>query len=832
MDEMELSAGQVTLRLQTTEKLYEALLYLNQLHNVPMKEILDYILEIGIQITGSKIGYLYLYNEETEVLTQYCWSQDVHSACQMVKPQSKYRLEQAGLWGEAIRQRRPIVVNNYSTSEYKRGIPAGHIPLVRHMNIPGMVDDKIIALLGVANKEQEYDEYDIRNLTLLLGLGLKKSAHYEVVKNYAESESRFTGTFEQAGVGICYLSVEGEFLKVNQKLCEIIGFSRDELLKKNIKDIIYTEDLFQDLKIVKEVLNGSLKSKSYERRYVKPDHSVVWIYITMSLVEELGGQEVYLFTGQDITGHKQAEEELSQTKALLEAAMDNSPAGIAIADAPHGKLRYINKAGLTIGYKSEVGGKTIKLNKPFRDWKIVDENGKTFSYRERPLIRAVLYGEVCSKEFIFRQDNVADRIVWINASPVRDKTGRIIAGISVFLDITERKRIEKSLWRAKEEAERANIAKSQFLANMSHEIRTPMTGIIGMTDLTLMTEITEEQREYLEIVKSSTKSLLHVLNDILDYSKIEAGKMELENIEFRLVEVINEVVALFSVVAQQKGLKIRATVDVKIPSILIGDAFRLRQVLSNLIGNAVKFTESGKIDIEIVCQALYADTINLKFIICDTGIGIADDKLEILFKSFSQVDDSNTRQFGGTGLGLAISKKLTELMNGEIWVESAAGSGSKFYFTAIFGIGQGQGAQPSYTGKPLILEGRPKKKVLLVEDDEVSRKMVYIVLAKKGLDIQVASNGCQAVEMSNKYIFDLIIMDINMPYMDGYSAVTLIRQQEKTNGGHIPIIAMTAYALKGDREKCLASGMDDYLSKPVDIKQLNLIIDKWLAVSV
>lgn len=828
MGEIKLSAEQMAERLRTTEKLYEALLYLNQLHNVSMKEILDYILEIGIQITNSKFGYLYLYDEETKLLTEYSLSQEVHLVCQVAKPQMAYGLEEAGLWGEAVRQRKPIVVNDYAVSEYKRGIPMGHIPLVRHMNIPGMIDGKIIALFGVANKEQEYHEYDIRNLTLLLGLGLKKSAHGEAVKNYAESENRFSGTFEQVGVGICYLSLTGEFLKVNQKLCEIIGFSSEELLQKNIKDIIYTEDLFNDLKIIKDVLNGSVKSKSYERRYVKPDHSVVWIYITMSLVEELGGQKVYLFTGQDITGRKQAEEELSQTKALLEAAMDNSPAGIAIADAPYGKLRYINRAGLTIGYKSQVGEQQIKLNKPFHDWKIVDANGSVFSYRERPLIRAVLYGEVCSKEFIFRQDNMEDRIVWINASPVRDKTGRIIAGISVFLDITERKRIEKSLWRAKEEAERANIAKSQFLANMSHEIRTPMTGIIGMTDLTLMTEITEEQREYLEIVKSSTKSLLHVLNDILDYSKIEAGKMELENIEFRLVEVINEVVSLFSVVAQQKGLKIRATVDVKIPAVLIGDAFRLRQILSNLIGNGVKFTETGEINVGITCQTIEVDTIKLKFSIRDTGIGIANDKLEILFKSFSQVDDSNTRQFGGTGLGLAISKKLTELMHGEIWVESVAGSGSKFYFTALFGIGQGQETSQSFDSNKLILHGRPKKKVLLVEDDEVSRKMVQIVLIKKGLDIQVANNGRQAVEMNNKYIFDLIIMDINMPYMDGYSAVTLIRQQERSTGGHIPIVAMTAYALKGDREKCLASGMDDYLSKPVDIKQLNWIIDKWL----
>ena len=814
-------------RLQTSEKLYEALLYLTQLDKAPMKEILDYILEVGIKITRSKIGYLYLYNEDTKVLVNHAWSEETKKSCKVKNVQKKYELDKAGFCSEAIKKRKPIIVNDYLSSKSKCNMPEGHIPLTRYMNIPAIIDNKVIALFGVGNKEKDYDDDDVKYVTLLMGLGLKKNAHSEAVKNYAESENRFRGTFEQAGVGICYLSLNGDFLKTNKKLCDTIGFSNEELMKKNIKQLIGSEDLFNDLKIVKEVLNGTQNSKSYERRFVRNDGIVVWLYITMSLVKDTEGQDLYLFTCQDITDRKLVEEKLSKTQAILEAAMDNSQAGITIADAPDGKLRYINKAALSIGRPyDETISQHEDLNKYYSDLKIANEDGTPLKFNERPLIRAVLYGETCSKEFLFRQDNVPDRTVWINSAPVKDQSGRIIAGISVFLDISERKRIEKSLRVAKEEAERANVAKSQFLANMSHEIRTPMTGIMGMTDLTLMTEVTDEQREYLEIVKSSTKSLLHVLNDILDYSKIEAGKMSLEHIEFRLSEVVNEVVALFSVVAQQKGLMINARVDVGIPGVLMGDPFRLRQVLSNLLGNAVKFTTSGEINILITGQKISGNKMKLKTIVHDTGIGIPEDKLEVVFKSFSQVDDSNTRQFGGTGLGLAICKRITELMNGEIWVESQVGHGSNFYFTAEFDVPTDQLFQSKNNVKTLSLEEYAKKKVLLVEDDEVSRNMVKIILLKKGLSVYVVGNGKEAVDIIEKQIFDLIIMDINMPYMDGYSAVTIIRGREKT--GHVPIVAMTAYALKGEREKCLSSGMDDYLSKPVDIKELNFIIDKWL----
>lgn len=429
----------------------------------------------------------------------------------------------------------------------------------------------------------------------------------------------------------------------------------------------------------------------------------------------------------------------------------------------------------------------------------------------------------------------------INKNRLRVKNERLITQIRQS-NIDQMKRynlvndLNRKLKQAREAADAASRAKSQFLAVMSHEIRTPLNAVIGVTNLLMQTELDQKQLRYAELMRSGANTLLSVISNILDFSKIEAGKAELEITDFNISTLVEEIAELMTVKAHDKGLRFACLTHHLVPSDLRGDPGRVRQILLNLAENAVKFTRKGDIVIRVSPDNETDTHATLRFTVTDTGIGISHDRLKLLFKSFSQADASVKRKYGGTGLGLAISKQLIKMMKGNIGVESKEGKGSTFWFTVVFEK-QSEQSETSLSDQArdednsgiaihtLAKADKRDLRILLVEDNEINRELAVAIL--EGYTVITVTNGKEALEILKKEKFDLVLMDIEMPEMDGFEATSLIRNPKSgVLSPGIPIIAMTAYAMKGDRERCLDADMDDYISKPVETRKLFEAIDR------
>ena len=421
--------------------------------------------------------------------------------------------------------------------------------------------------------------------------------------------------------------------------------------------------------------------------------------------------------------------------------------------------------------------------------------------------------------------------------------GQPIGFRGIIRDVAERKELERAILKKKNSAEEATKAKSQFLANMSHEIRTPLNGIIGMAELALDTELDDNQKNIFQTINAEAGALQDVINDILDFSKIEAGKFRIENIPFDLRVTVEDVANSFAHRAEQKGLNYISFLPPNVPPRLIGDPARLRQIMVNLIGNALKFTHKGELYFKGEFIEELEDRVKIRFSIKDTGIGIPKDRQSTIFESFTQADGSTTRKHGGTGLGTTISKQLAEMMGGEIGFESEEGKGSTFWFTALFGKREGNEQIPAtpdlVTGYSVAEDYQKEIRILLVEDYPTNQQVAMRHLSRAGYQVDLAEDGSQAVKAYKRKNYNLIFMDIQMPIMDGFAATQEIREIETRNLEQstiinqqssiqkVPIIAMTAHAVKGFRERCLKAGMDGYIPKPVKRKELLAIAEKW-----
>lgn len=544
----------------------------------------------------------------------------------------------------------------------------------------------------------------------------------------------------------------------------------------------------------------------------------------------IGGKNYLIGAFRDISERLKSEESLKKSKEQYMLAIEGSQSGIWDWDIVTNELYLAPKWKDILGFEDHEIPNSFKT---FEDRLHPDDYERVFDY-----VNKYLRGEIKKYSIEFRLRHKDGSYRWILSSGValRDKNGLPYRMAGSHVDITEKKELELKLLQAKKLAESANKAKSIFLANMSHEIRTPMNAIIGMSGLLQTTNLDEEQKRYCEVIRTSSENLLFLINDILDFSKIEAGKLQLEKVCFNMHSFIAETVDMLHNEALNKGLELTFSIDEAIPANVEGDYGRLRQILINLLNNAIKFTEKGSVSLSLNLKEKTENTLLILFKVIDTGIGIAPEHKNKLFNPFSQIENIMTKKYSGSGLGLVISKKLVELMGGEINFISEVGKGSTFFFT----VSLGYSIKSDTTNIPirededrLALTPQsqiPSANILVVEDNQMNQLVIKKMIARLNLRCDVVSNGVEAIDALMSIPYDLVLMDCQMPELDGYETTYLIRNPEtKVLNPNVPIIALTAYAMAGDREKCIQAGMDDYLTKPINFEKLSYVINYWLS---
>jgi PAS domain S-box-containing protein len=673
----------------------------------------------------------------------------------------------------------------------------------------------IIGLMFVRQKVT-FDERDQLLITTLSEVEERKRAE-EALRKSEEEKAAILGGLR--GVTVEYLDPEMRIIWTNTSIPEAPGLSEDEIKDEHCFKIVYGRS---------EPCSGCTAAKalqmhqSQEGELVTPDGKS-WLSRSSPIKDAKGNTTGVVHVALDISASKTGVIALRESERRLANIIDFLPDATFVIDKEGRVIAWNRAIEEMTGLKAEqiLNKGNYEYALPFYGESrpiLIDMANKP-----NPAIEArydnikrqengSLVGEACIPKL---KGGVAYLLA--SASALYDSDGNYRGAIESIRDITERKHVEEELQRSKEEAESATRAKSEFLANMSHEIRTPMNAVIGLTGLLLDESLTEGQREYVEIIRSSGDTLLAIINNILDLTKIEANMVELEYQPFNLQSCIEATLDLVAASAREKGLNVAYTIEENTPSIILGDPTRLSQILINLLNNGVKFTEKGEVSVSVSSEWLDKGGFEIHFVVKDTGIGIPVDKMGRLFRSFSQIDSSIARKYGGTGLGLAISKRLAEMMKGKMWVESEVGRGSTFHFTIQ--------VEPVISGHIDHPETLPASDcqgyldhsltILLAEDNLVNQIVTKKMLDKLGYRAEVAANGKEVLQALEARAYDVIFMDVQMPEMDGLEATKEIRRRRPQGGPRI--IAMTASALKGDREECMAAGMDGYISKPTRI---------------
>ncbi|WP_148570758.1 PAS domain S-box protein [Nocardioides caldifontis] len=716
----------------------------------------------------------------------------------------------------------------------------GHLlePLLRDVDVVEVVEQPTGPCVRPQNRRHEVSVTtlaDGNSLCIVRDVTEREVAQEEVRR----SEARYRTILEQIAEGYFEVDLEGCFTLVNDSLCRQLGTTREQLLGRpffEFTDVVnerLIKDAFNEVRVSGHPRNGVVfwfRRADGCLRAASTSASVV--------LDEDGGPVGYRGVSRDVTDALRAERDLLRSEERHRLVASATKDVLWDADFTTGTTVWTGALREVVGIDAD----SFELPRGWWQDRVHPDDIERVTRATEEAIWG--HAELYQDEYrLLREDGVYATI-FARGHVVREDNGQAVRLVGSMMDVTDRVRREEELRHARQEADEANAAKSLFLANMSHEIRTPMNGVIGMVDLLLQTPLDRHQRSYAETVRQSGERLLVIINDILDLSKIEAGKLRLENRDFELATLVRSTVAAFEAEADRKGLRLTTVVDPAVCSAYHGDPERIGQVLTNLISNAVKFTDAGEVRLTV---GPADDGDALRFAVSDSGIGLTPEQVSRLFRPFTQADASTTKRFGGTGLGLAISHELVTLMGGTIGVESVYGEGSTF--TADLPLPTAVGAGPAPAGvrksRPAVAAVRPSSAVarpgpegagesgplvLLVEDNDVNQMVAQVMLDQLGYQVHVAADGVEALDALGRQRFAAVLMDVQMPNLDGYEATSRFRATEP-EGERTPIIAMTANALRGDRERALEAGMDDYLAKPVRLEDLADTLERWTATA-
>jgi PAS domain S-box-containing protein len=659
-----------------------------------------------------------------------------------------------------------------------------------------------------------------------------------------------TGVLQACGALVVVFDAEGRIVLCNRAAEQVTGYASAELQGRKFFEILVSQEGRDQSRKRLEHGISARAATAFESEWIAKSGEPRRIaFSNVPMLNAAGEVEYYITTGIDITDRHRADQELLKSENQFRSLWEASCEPMFLTD-PSGTIVKVNAAFarmLNTDSGSLEGMSVTGLFSP--------EEGEALREFHRTLYASEVKEHLFERELHFVHGRSG---IFENSITRVEIPGHAPQMLCILRDVTELKRNAEELARAKEAAEAANrelieanrnleetgrlaremadraealsAAKSDFLANMTHEVRTPLNGILGMTGLALETQLQADQREYLELVKSSAEALLSLVNDVLDFSKYEVGKLALDCVDFSLRALMRDVLRPLALRASVSGLIFESIVEDQVPDRLVGDPLRISQVLRNLAGNAIKFTNEGKVSVRVRAESMEGSKITLCFSISDTGIGVAPEKHQLIFEPFTQADGSTTRKYGGTGLGLSICSGVVELMEGRIWLESELGKGSTFHFTVTLGVPTATPVdEPT---RPWAASQRAKRKlrILVAEDNSVNQRLAARLLEREGHSVTIVGCGQDALDsfeqqQSTQSQFDLILMDVQMPGLDGLQATACIREKERGSGHRVPIVAMTAQAAESDRLRCLESGMDAYVTKPVYVPELMKMIE-------